>query len=794
KWDIRQLESRQDKTIVEHVHVLEEAKRVTDRQLADAQKELESNAAYIRSLEKAKARLASEVEDLTRATEKENVEIRTKEKTVRSQEERTARALREVEKERKGREAAEAYVRKLQNEVKAAHDQTVDVTQQLSRARAAKDQLETDLARLADETETPNSMAKVTRQYETKVADLQMQLEDALLAKDTAARIQEQVNRQHAEIRRLVMSAGPSDDAFRHNLLRELQRADEEIVNSGSARSRSSLGGSDVRTLANLTPTKRTGPNGVLRPRSDSQAPSPRKTDSQVAALKQQVQGLELKMMASQRIRQHLESSLHELNKELETNQDSKQFFQRFKQRIGSDNHRLAVLLEEEKEARKHAEAAQFDGVQAMWAKFENTIAAERESYLRLEDSRKALQRTAQGEIEESRRQVQELNNSKKQLQSEVATLRERLDSELVAKSNETNARRNAQARLQELEVSSSSSSAMESELRVAVEEIKAKAETYRRRLEAAELERVQSESTLRRSHSDVKKQLAALALEHDATEVKLKNAEAQVRELTSRLEEGDLESSDLAVLRQRLAEEMDDERRRYQKELEDRDFEANQTQKKYQAELAQLTEELHSQRENITKARDELRKARSDHDELLLRYDAEVYSNRTWKGDQERLHTKIAEMTKAYDASISRQTEQQSQIVALHSQVRELRSVLNDAEADRTLLQNARRALQKELEIIKIDTVGTDKMTSEQQLQMMQMKKQDLERTLEEHADRAAVALQQMEKAEDYAKEAKLELGEARQEISKLDKENVRALCANVLSDADIALSLEQP
>ena len=74
--EVRQLESRQDKTIVEHVHVLEEAKRVTDRQLVDAQKELESQAAYIRSLEKAKTRLTNEAEDLARATEREHAMLR----------------------------------------------------------------------------------------------------------------------------------------------------------------------------------------------------------------------------------------------------------------------------------------------------------------------------------------------------------------------------------------------------------------------------------------------------------------------------------------------------------------------------------------------------------------------------------------------------------------------------------------------------------------------------------------------------------------------------------------------
>src|SRR4051812_43108519 len=54
EWEISQLKSKQDKTIVEHVHVLEAAKKVTDGQLADAQVELQRLTTYVRSLEKAK--------------------------------------------------------------------------------------------------------------------------------------------------------------------------------------------------------------------------------------------------------------------------------------------------------------------------------------------------------------------------------------------------------------------------------------------------------------------------------------------------------------------------------------------------------------------------------------------------------------------------------------------------------------------------------------------------------------------------------------------------------------------
>jgi myosin heavy chain 9/10/11/14 len=457
EWEVKQLESRQDKTIVEHVHVLEEAKRVTDRQLADARKELESQSAYIRSLEKTKLRLAGEAEDLARATEKEHVQLRSREKAFRALEEKTNRAVLDAENERRGREANEAHVRKLQSDLQSTRDQVTDVTQQLLAVQRAKDNLETDLARLADETEASNSMAKVQRQYETRISQLESQLEEAEMAKTTAARIREHMDRQHAEIRRLILSPGPHDDQFRDKLLRELQFSEEQIEKELRSRSRSS----GAHVLSNVTPNKRTSMNGSVRARVESlnSMPSPRKSEVQVSTLKQQVQVLELKMAASDRVRQHLEASLRELTADLENSDGSKQSLQQYKARLAKENSRLNELLEDEAEARRHAEVAQLNGIQEIWNKFQNTIDTERESYARLEESRKALvseplnaairtytyifiqilqQKNAQHEVEEQRRQNQEFSQTKRKLMAEITELNERLEAEVLAKKEET--------------------------------------------------------------------------------------------------------------------------------------------------------------------------------------------------------------------------------------------------------------------------------------------------------------------------------------------------------------------
>ena len=190
-----------------------------------------------------------------------------------------------------------------------------------------------------------------------------------------------------------------------------------------------------------------------------------------------------------------------------------------------------------------------------------------------------------------------------------------------------------------------------------------------------------------------------------------------------------------------------------------------------------------------MSRLREENRKIRSDYDELQLRYDDEVYNGGAWKKEKERMETKISDVTKAYESSVAAQAEQQSQIVALHSQVRELRAVLDDAEADRALLQKARRALQAELEEIRLDHVDP----SDTEVQRLMLKKQDLERAVEEQEDRVASAFERMKRAEAYANECQMELGKVRVENSELDRLNVSVHTPFIVIHNDLRASFRR-
>ena len=175
-----------------------------------------------------------------------------------------------------------------------------------------------------------------------------------------------------------------------------------------------------------------------------------------------------------------------------------------------------------------------------------------------------------------------------------------------------------------------------------------------------------------------------------------------------------------------------------------------------------------------MSRLREENRTMRTERDDLQLRFDDEVYNGGAWKKEKERLETKIGDLNAAYEASNNANSEQQSQIVSLLSQVRELRAVLDEAEADRAALQKARRQLEGRLNDIAQHHVETSKMSSDRVFQAMHLEKQELRSALEEQEDRVNMANERLKKAESFASDNQMELNKIRAENSELDKLNV--------------------
>jgi len=157
--DLREREVKQtksNKTIVEHVHVLEQAKRLTDQQLMEARLELKEKESVIRSLRSAGTKMSSDIEYMVAKYE---AELRTVVKQQKDQQESVTQAVATAEKERKAREEESLQVERLLLDVQHFKRSNEELEQQYAAAKKSKESLEVELERLAQGAET-NTSAK----------------------------------------------------------------------------------------------------------------------------------------------------------------------------------------------------------------------------------------------------------------------------------------------------------------------------------------------------------------------------------------------------------------------------------------------------------------------------------------------------------------------------------------------------------------------------------------------------------------------------------------------------------
>lgn len=131
--DIAVLKSRENKTIVEHVHVLEKAKRMTDRELAETRQEKDRLAAMVRTFDNYRARASGEHEELVRQHELVKSEL--------AREKQASKALvikaNEIQAERTARQAADAVAEEAVRNYEAAQVQISQLQEVVQQARAA---------------------------------------------------------------------------------------------------------------------------------------------------------------------------------------------------------------------------------------------------------------------------------------------------------------------------------------------------------------------------------------------------------------------------------------------------------------------------------------------------------------------------------------------------------------------------------------------------------------------------------------------------------------------------------
>ncbi|ETS59972.1 hypothetical protein PaG_05959 [Moesziomyces aphidis] len=224
--EVRKLQSMQNKTIVEHVHVLEEAKKYTDRQLQDAQAKLQELAHYTKTLEKSKTRLVNENEDLTR-------------ELTRLQRGNGGAATAPSPNLSNGlRGAVTTYgnVAPSSNgdtkSLKKLEDKVAELTNSLRQAQQQRDEALSNARR--KDLQADEMVSRTRRQYEQHIQELERQLKNSQIARSTTmTNLEELILAGHGSPQ---VTGGPSD-GLRHQILDELRRGHEELEQDIAAKS-----------------------------------------------------------------------------------------------------------------------------------------------------------------------------------------------------------------------------------------------------------------------------------------------------------------------------------------------------------------------------------------------------------------------------------------------------------------------------------------------------------------------------------------------------------------------------
>ena len=562
--ELRKAQSMTNKTIVEHVHVLEEAKKYTDRQLAETQSKLQELAHYTKTLEKSKARLVSDNEDLTRE--------------LSQLQKGGATAMRNVDP---GTKKLETEVAKLNAAVKEARQ---------SRDEALSNARRKDL-------QSDEALSRQRQQYEARIADLEKQLKGSQAAR----------NHTFINLEELVKRSGASgdDSSFRKRLLHELRAGHDELEQDIAAKAdllrNHKMNGSTPKkekplyTFGNVAPRGANASPASVDLKTDGQAAKfaaedARRAQEKAQNLQNQLTALELQVSVGQRVRSHLENQVKEMTADMDARGGANFSLDNARRKLSRDNARLSELIREESAARKSAEIALLNGEASLRKEFQDRL-SKLSGDAREDETRRALlsqQKQIGEELRYAREDLANASRARAALEAQVADLRQQLDHERMSHNEDLMEKRRVQTALQEFQINSASSTHAVAEAQDAIRVFRSKADDYQSRLENLEMDKLKAqkaESLAKMTLSDTERSLQDAFAERKAAEEHIQYLEGQLREFQARLAHQGIDPHQVEEIRHRAMQEFDMERRRYKADIGDRDAALQQQRARYHEE-----------------------------------------------------------------------------------------------------------------------------------------------------------------------------------------------------------------
>ena len=315
----------------------------------------------------------------------------------------------------------------------------------------------------------------------------------------------------------------------------------------------------------------------------------------------------------------------------------------------------------------------------------------------------------------------------------------------------------------------------------------KSRADEYFSKLEQAEitvLKASRAELTAKTQARESEEMCANIVAERKQTDALIEDLQRQNQHYEAKVEDLAADLENALQAKKRLQHELEDYRSQRAMDIEDKETSMEQTRKKYQTEFSTLTNELQIERENVIHVRSENTRIRDELEELRSRCHEEVLNSSTWAKEKSRLEITLQDLSSSREEAVNAQNDAQNKIALLQSQIRNLRTSVDDITAERDMLQKEKRGLETRLTEAgdRLSDLSQGESPSRRNGVGMDRELLDLKSHLAQQEDVAAAAMEKMRRAEALATEMQKDVVVEREANAKLHKE--KAALEKIIKD----------
>ncbi|KAI1972079.1 class II myosin [Ophidiomyces ophidiicola] len=743
---------------------LEETNKQLSRQVGDTQ-------LTITSLEKQKEKLALSLEDLNHEVAREHKASRNAEKAASTANIQLAEANRSLETERQLKTQAQTNTRKLQESLDQSHREIQECHQQLILLHKVFN---------PDITEVPTSWEAVKPEMSKQIdmaAVLESVQERLRVSEEKCARAEGQLadmRRRHAD------EVTELDARFSSSKRALLEEIDNNQVSNTRSPGHFRKNSEPFKRFSNpSTPVRRFN---VIETANDS-GRSDRTVDT-VAFQKRmdlaaEVEMLQNQLQMSEMQNRHLKSQLDRASPAPNIWHDESPSVRRM-QLLERENGRLHEKLDDSAKKVSALERT----IQSGELTLRDVQAKSHEELYDLlnsqEKSRKSLlqvYKTNVADLAEAKEQFDKLKHARSSLEVELRDATSELQEVQLSREQDAASRSQLLQEFSDLQIRLDAEGSKVVDLTASLELYKSRADEYFNKLEHAELAVLKANRAEQFAKSQAKEAEDTCAT--IMSERKQMNAMVEDLQRDTQAHEEKIEdlSADLAAALQakrRLQNELEDYRSQRAMDIEDKEASMEQTRKKYQMEFSTITNELEIERENVLHIRGENTRLREELDDLRSKWDNEVLNSSTWAKEKSRLEMTLQDVSNSRDDAARAHNDAQGKVVSLLSQVRNLRTSVDEMTAERDQLIKEKRSLEGRLSEAgeRLEDLAKGENPAMRNAAEMDRELLEVKSKLAQQEDVVTAAVGKMRRAEALATEIQKEIVAERESSAQLFKD----------------------